>query len=81
MLDGYVDGEVRIELLDRTKDDGAKVPDGAPIVLGLPPALIANARLVMTDELIREDLRRSSRDKHNEADAEDNDDGTAEEME
>lgn len=80
-LDGMVDGEVRIELMDRTKDDGAKVPDGEPIVLGLPPALIANARLVMTDELIREDLRRSSRDKHNEADAEDNGDGTAEEME
>ena len=80
-LDGMVDGEVRIELMDRTKDDGAKVPDDEPIVLGLPPALIANARLVMTDELIREDLRRSSRDKHNEADAEDNGDGTAEEME
>ena len=81
MLDGYVDGEVRIELLDRTKDDGAKVPDGAPIVLGLPPALIANAKLVMTDALIREDLRRSSRDKHNEADAENNGDGAPEEME
>jgi ribosome maturation factor RimP len=80
-LDGFIDGEVRIELLDRTKDDGAKVPDGEPIVLGLPPALIANARLIMTDDLIREDLRRSSRNKHNEAAADDQDDGTEEEME
>ncbi len=85
-LDGFIDGEVRIELLDRTKDDGAKVPDGEPIVLGLPPALIANAKLVMTDDLIREDLRRSSRDKHNEAaavdqDDGDQDDGTEEEVE
>jgi len=78
-LDGFVDGEVRIELLDRTKDDGATVPDGAPIVLGLPAALIASARLVLTDDLIREDLRRSSRNKH--TDADDQDDGAAEEME
>jgi ribosome maturation factor RimP len=80
-IDGWVDGEVRIELFDRTKDDGAKVPDGEPIVLGLPPALIANAKLVMTDDLIREDLRRSSRDKHKEANAGDLEAGDPEDME
>ncbi len=79
-LDGFIDGEVRIELMDRSKDDGAPVPDG-PIVIGLPPALIATARLVMTDELIREDLRRSSRDEKAEADADQNDDGTDDGME
>jgi ribosome maturation factor RimP len=51
-LDGFVDGEVRIEIADLP---GAE----APQVIGLSPALIATARLVMTDELIREDLRRS----------------------
>ena len=65
-LDGFANGEVRIELMDRPRDDGVPVPEG-PIVIGLPPALIATARLVMTDELIREDLRRSSRDLGNEA--------------
>jgi ribosome maturation factor RimP len=51
-LEGFTDGEVRIAVSD--------LPGGAgPQVIGLPPALIVTARLVMTDELIREDLRRS----------------------
>ena len=51
-LEGFTDGEVRISVSDLPGATG-------PQVIGLPPALIATARLVMTDELIREDLRRS----------------------
>ena len=53
-LEGFADGEVRIEI---TGVEGAE----GPTIVGLPPALIAAARLVMTDELIREDLRRSAK--------------------
>ena len=54
-LEGFVDGEVRIEVSD--------IPGAVgPTVVGLQPALIAAARLVMTDELIREDLRRSAKE-------------------
>ena len=55
-LEGFADGEVRIEITDVPGAEG-------PQVIGLPPSLIASARLVMTDELIREDLRRSDRAK------------------
>jgi len=51
-LEGYTDGEVRLAVSDLPGATG-------PQVIGLPPALISSARLVMTDELIREDLRRS----------------------
>lgn len=55
-LEGFTDGEVRIAVSDLPGAAGTQV---GPQVIGLPPALIATARLVMTDELIREDLRRS----------------------
>ena len=53
-LEGFADGEVRIEIADVPGADG-------PQVIGLAPALIASARLVMTDDLIREDLNRSKK--------------------
>lgn len=50
VLEGFEDGEVRIEVdLDQIGRQ----------VLGLPVGLIESARLVLTDELIRESLRRS----------------------
>lgn len=53
-LEGYEDGEVRIEVdLDQV----------GRTVLGLPVALVSDARLVLTDELIRESLSRSKKAK------------------
>jgi ribosome maturation factor RimP len=50
VLEGFEDGEVRVEVdLDQIGRQ----------VLGLPVGLIESARLVLTDELIRESLRRS----------------------
>ncbi len=50
VLEGFEDGEVRIEVdLDQIGRQ----------VLGLPVGLIESARLVLTDKLIRESLRRS----------------------
>jgi len=57
-LEGFTDGEVRIAVSDLPDTTG-------PQVIGLPPALIATARLVMTDDLIREDLRRSKSNLEN----------------
>lgn len=49
-LDGLEGDEVRIEV---------ELEPGAPLVLGLPVALVASARLVLTDELIRAALSRA----------------------
>src|SRR5262245_18093737 len=56
VLEGFEDGEARLEV-----DLGA----AGRQVLGLPLALIAEARLVLTDELIRASLRRSKKDAGN----------------
>lgn len=49
-IEGYADGELRLEVnLDQIGQQ----------VLGLPLDLIADARLVLSDELVRESLRRS----------------------
>jgi len=54
VLEGVENGEVRIEVeLDQL----------GPQLVGLPVALIAEARLVLTDALIRESLRRSKRER------------------
>lgn len=48
-IEGFEDGELRLKvLLD---------PKGEPQVIGLPLALIAQAKLVMTDELVRAALK------------------------
>jgi len=53
VLEGVDDGEVRIKVeLDQLGQH----------VIGLPVGLIAEARLLLTDELIRESLRRPKRD-------------------
>ena len=50
IIEGFTDGEIRLEVdLDQ---HGRQV-------LGLPVAIVESARLVLTDELIRESLRRS----------------------
>ena len=49
-LEGFEDGEVRIEV---------DLKDVGRTVLGVPVNLIGEAKLVLTDELVREALRRS----------------------
>ncbi|MEZ5854783.1 MAG: ribosome maturation factor RimP [Hyphomicrobiaceae bacterium] len=51
ILEGFEDGEIRIEV-DLGKDAGLQV-------LGLPLALVEDARLMLTDDLVRESLRRT----------------------
>jgi ribosome maturation factor RimP len=52
MLEGFEDGEVRLE---------CDLGEQGRQVLGLPVALIGEAKLVLTDELVRESLRRSKK--------------------
>jgi len=49
-LEGFADGEVRIEI---------EVPEAGRQIIGLPLALIGSAKLVLTDELVRDALRRA----------------------
>jgi ribosome maturation factor RimP len=51
-LEGFQDGEVRIDV---------EVGPGERAVIGLPVALIGEAKLVLTDELIREALARAKK--------------------
>jgi ribosome maturation factor RimP len=53
VVEGFEDGEVRIEV-DLGKDHGVKL-------IGLPISLIGEAKLVLTDDLVRESLRRTKR--------------------
>jgi ribosome maturation factor RimP len=53
VIEGFEDGEVRIEV-DLGKDEGVKL-------LGLPIVLVGEAKLMLTDELVRESLRRTKR--------------------
>jgi len=57
-IEGFADGEARIEI---------EVPDAGRQIVGLPLALIGSAKLVLTDELVRDTLRRA---KGNETPAE-----------
>jgi ribosome maturation factor RimP len=50
MLEGFEGGEVRIEV---------DLGEAGRNVIGIPMALVGEARLVLTDELIREALRRA----------------------
>jgi ribosome maturation factor RimP len=52
-LEGFADGEVRIEV-DLGKEQGVQL-------IGLPIGLVGEAKLVLTDELVRESLRRTKR--------------------
>jgi ribosome maturation factor RimP len=62
VLEGVEDGEVRLEVqLDQI---GLQV-------IGLPISMIAEARLVLTDDLVRESLRRSKKEMAAEASGED----------
>jgi ribosome maturation factor RimP len=49
-LEGFEDGEVRIEV---------DLPAIGPSTIGFPLSLVSEARLVMTDDLIREALTRA----------------------
>lgn len=53
IIEGYEEGEARIEV-DLGKEQGVKL-------IGLPVGLIAEAKLVLTDALVRESLQRTKR--------------------
>ena len=55
-LEGFEDGEVRID---------TDLGDAGRSVIGLPVGLIAEAKLVLTDELIREALARAKKSSKN----------------
>jgi ribosome maturation factor RimP len=55
-LEGFEGGEVRIEV---------DLDDAGRQVIGLPVGLVAEAKLVLTDELIREALRRAKKSNAN----------------
>lgn len=57
-LEGYEEGEVRLEV---------DLPEVGPTVLGLPLDLVRDAKLVLTDDLIREALARAKKETRNEA--------------
>lgn len=57
-LEGYEDGEVRMSV---------KLGNEGPQVLGFPLEMVADARLVLTDELVRESLRRAKKQGRGEA--------------
>ena len=52
MLDGFADGEVRIEV---------DLGEAGKNIIGIPMELVGEARLVLTEELIREALRRAKK--------------------
>jgi len=56
ILEGFEDGEVRIEV---------DLGEAGKNVIGIPVGLVAEARLVLNDELIREALRRAKKSKGN----------------
>jgi ribosome maturation factor RimP len=56
-LEGFADSEVRIEI-DASSGEGTRDARSRQTI-GVPIALVASARLLLTDELIREDLKRS----------------------
>lgn len=53
-LDGFEDGEVRIEI---------DLPEIGRTVVGFPVSLVSDAKLVLTDDLVREALRRAKQSK------------------
>ena len=64
ILEGYADGEMRLEvMLDEnprsSSPEGGSAKKAEPQVIGLPVELIQDAKLVLTDELIRASLTRA----------------------
>ena len=55
-LEGFADGEVRVEVEIKDKDQPARTE-----LVGFPLSLVDDARLVLTDDLIRESLRRAKK--------------------
>jgi len=68
-LDGFEDGEVRIEI---------DLPEIGRTVVGFPVSLVSDAKLVLTDDLVREALRRAKQSKR--ADGTDDDVGHGDEI-
>lgn len=54
ILQGYQDGEIRIKV---------ELPEVGSTELGFANAIVAEANLVLTDDLVRESLRRGKRDE------------------
>ena len=56
VLEGFEDGEVRVEIELKDGDAPARKE-----MIGFPISMVDDARLVLTDELIRESLRRAKK--------------------
>lgn len=71
LIDGFEDGEVRmtVEVLDANRKP-------VPETVGFPIGLIKDARLVLTDDLIRESLRRAKKIREARGDTNDPMDGS-----
>jgi ribosome maturation factor RimP len=54
IIEGFEDGEVRIEI---------ELGEAGKAVIGIPMGIIGDARLVLTDELVREALSRAKKSK------------------
>ncbi len=70
-LEGFEDGEALVEV---------ELPQLGPTVIGLPVRLIAEAKLVLTDELIREALARAKKSKQNRPEGAEDAPGDGDEM-
>ena len=73
LIDGFEDGEVRVDI-EVTGDDKKPVRE----TIGFPIGLIKDARLVLTDELIRESLRRAKKARETRGEEHDPMDGSLE---
>jgi ribosome maturation factor RimP len=88
IIEGVEDGAVRVALTERParKEKSAKAAqdapeasaEAAPASVLLPLADLGEARLVLTDELVRESLRRGGKGVEPDAEGEEPEDGTAE---
>jgi ribosome maturation factor RimP len=66
-IDGFADGEVRLET-DLAADELEKGSPATRHVIGLPIALLSDAKLVLTDDLIREALDRAKKAREGKSD-------------
>ena len=64
ILEGYADGEMRLEVkldenLRSSSPEGGSAKESEPQVIGIPVEFIHDAKLVLTDELIRASLAKA----------------------
>lgn len=78
-LEGFADGEVQLET-ELAADELGNGTEATRQVIGLPVALVGEAKLVLTDDLIREALTRAKKAREGKGDAAVMDGGDAPEL-